>query len=68
MRYFILSLLLSVSLGIHAREVDNYMAWGVDLQDSGPAIDEYMRAKMREAIETFLDVKVQQTSHKSLRA
>jgi hypothetical protein len=49
MRYFVLSLLLTVSVGIHAREVDNYMAWGVDLTDSGPAIDEYMRAKMHEA-------------------
>jgi hypothetical protein len=43
--------LLTVSLGIQAREVDNYMAWGVDLDDAGPAIDEYMRAKMRETIE-----------------
>ena len=51
MRFFFVSLVLTLSLGAQSREVDNYMAWGVDLEDSGPAIDEYMRAKMREAIE-----------------
>jgi hypothetical protein len=52
MRSLLVSLVLALSPGLDAREVDNHMAWGVDLEDAGPAIDEYMRAKMREAIET----------------
>ena len=50
-RVFLLSLILALSLGVHAREVDQYLAWGVDLADSGPTIDAYMRQKMLEAIE-----------------
>ncbi len=42
---------MTVSLCVQAREVDQYLAWGVDLADSGPAIDAYMRQKMLEAIE-----------------
>ena len=41
---------LTISTGIQAREVDNYMAWGVDLADEGPTIDAYLREKMRETI------------------
>ena len=50
-RVFLASFLLTIALGSHAREVDQYLAWGVDLADSGPTIDVYMREKMREAIE-----------------
>ena len=50
-RVFLLSLILTLSMGVHAREVDQYLAWGVDLADSGPTIDAYMRQKMLEAIE-----------------
>ena len=50
-RVFLCSLLLTVSIGGQAREVDQYLAWGVDLADAGPAIDTYMRRKMLEAIE-----------------
>jgi hypothetical protein len=42
--------LMILSYGVVAREVDNYMAWGVDLDDSGPAIDEYIRAHLSDAI------------------
>jgi hypothetical protein len=51
LRVFLCSLLLTVSIGGQAREVDQYLAWGVDLADAGPAIDTYMRRKMLEAIE-----------------
>ena len=50
-RVFLCSLLLTVSIGGQAREVDQYLAWGVDLADAGLAIDTYMRRKMLEAIE-----------------
>ena len=50
-RIFVISLLCTLSIGVEAREVDNYLAWGVDLSDSGPTIDAYMRDKMLEAIE-----------------
>ena len=50
-RLLLWSLLLTVSIGGQAREVDQYLAWGVDLADAGPVIDDYMRRKMLEAIE-----------------
>jgi hypothetical protein len=48
-KWWFLALIL-VSQGTWAREVDNYMAWGVDLEDAGPRIDGYMRERLGEAI------------------
>ena len=48
-KWWFLALIL-VSQATWAREVDNYMAWGVDLEDAGPRIDAYMRERLGEAI------------------
>lgn len=39
-----------LSCNLSAREVDQYLAWGTDLEDSGEIIDHYLREGMREAI------------------
>ena len=46
------ALLLSIALSCSAwaREVDNYLAWGVDIEDSGPQLDQYMRQRMADAL------------------
>ena len=51
LRTLMISLCLTVAIGAQAREVDQYLAWEVDLADAGPAIDAYMRQKMLDAIE-----------------
>lgn len=46
-----LSLLCLVfALDAGAREVDNYLAWGVDMEDAGPQLDEYMRIQLRASL------------------
>ena len=56
---FWLSLLLcaGLALPLQAREVDQYMAWGVEIEDIGPAIDRYMRAQMAEGLAAVNDAK-----------
>lgn len=39
------------------REVDNYMAWGVDLEDSGPKIDQYIREHLADSLNVVNDSK-----------
>jgi hypothetical protein len=42
-----------VSLSLQAREVDNYMAWGIELEDSGPKIDAYLKDGMSDALKVI---------------
>ena len=51
LRTLMISLCLTAAIGAQAREVDQYLAWQVDLADSGPVIDAYMRQKILAAIE-----------------
>ena len=50
MKATILITALLIMQSATAREVDNYLAWGVDLDDSAPQIDRYMREKLAAAI------------------
>jgi hypothetical protein len=33
-----------------SREVDNYMAWGIDLEDMGPVVDQYIRENLSQGL------------------
>lgn len=56
-KYPLLLLCLLTTLGAQAREVDNYMAWGVDIRDSGAQIDDYMRMQLKQALQQVNDDK-----------
>jgi hypothetical protein len=47
----LLVLCLFTTISPQAREVDNYIAWGVDIRDSGPQIDDYMQVQMKNALQ-----------------
>lgn len=39
-----------MSISVQSREVDNYIAWGVELEDSGPLVDKFLRDGISGAI------------------
>ena len=43
-----------------AREVDQFLAWGVELEDTGPTIDAYMRKHMADALEDINENRVRE--------
>lgn len=47
----LLFILLLIANQVQGREVDNYLAWGVEIDDAGPALDRYMRAQLEAALD-----------------
>lgn len=44
-------MLTLLSTRVAGREVDHYMAWGVDLEDMGPVVDQYIREHLAQGLE-----------------
>jgi hypothetical protein len=50
MKILALLICLLTTFSTLSREVDNYIAWGVELEDSGPKVDSYLRNGIGKAI------------------
>ncbi|WP_127716905.1 hypothetical protein [Halobacteriovorax sp. HLS] len=59
MKNLILIFFILASTHVNSREVDNYLAWGVELRDSGKLVDKYIYENLQKSIQVINENKYQ---------